>query len=399
MTSLLISESQPWKTLYLIWFFATLILVKLPAWFIWYLVPSHRPRRSWTIKRALIVRTIRELWTLEVDIDDEKRDPSEEVPDSELTDAKFVWVDGIPDKLFRGEVHRIADITNVHPTRIAGYWLFQKNYDWIGLRAKLGEKTILHLHGGAFYVGTANPSDTTANFTRGLLEHMHTIQRTFAVDYRLTASAPKPPANPFPAALLDALAGYRYLVHDAGFAPENIIVAGDSAGGNLALALVRHLIENPTPSLPPPGRILTASAWLDLSSSRRGPGSSAVLNAPSDIFDERPGELFAKYAVVSLLGPMGFEVAQTHRYLSPVSLACKPETGLFAGFPETYVVAGGAERLLDDSTALVERMRADGVIVIQDIPPDAVHDFLVFTWHDSERTEVLKRLSRWVDMM
>ncbi len=157
MTSLLISESQPWKTLYLIWFFATLILVKLPAWFIWYLVPSHRPRRSWTIKRALIVRTIRELWTLEVDIDDEKRDPSEEVPDSELTDAKFVWVDGIPDKLFCGEVHRIADITNVRPTRIAGYWLFQKNYDWTGPRAKLGEKTILHLHGGAFYVSHTSP--------------------------------------------------------------------------------------------------------------------------------------------------------------------------------------------------------------------------------------------------
>lgn len=96
---------------------------------------------------------------------------------------------------------------------------------------------------------------------------------------------------------------------------------------------------------------------------------------------------------------MDFEVAQTHRYLSPVSLDCKPETGLFSGFPETYVVAGGAERLLDDSTALVERMRADGVRVVQDIPPDAVHDFLVFTWHEQERTEVLKRVSRWIDMM
>lgn len=131
--------------------------------------------------------------------------------------------------------------------------------------------------------------------------------------------------------------------------------------------------------------------------SRRGPDSTAVLNAPSDIFDEHPGELFGKYAVYGLLGPMDFEFAKTSRYISPVSLDVKPGTGLFAGFPETYVVAGGAERLLDDSTALVERLKADGVKVVVDIPPDAVHDFLVFTWHDPERTEVLTRISGWID--
>ncbi|KAI0753228.1 alpha/beta-hydrolase [Daedaleopsis nitida] len=392
-------DRQPWKTLYLIRFFATLLFVKLPLWLIWYSIPWHRPRSSWTIKRAIIVRTIKELFTLEVSIGDDARDPTREVPDSELEDAKFVWVEPVPDELFCGEIRRVASITGAQPTRIAGYWLLRQGYAWTGPRAKPGEKTVLHLHGGAFYIGTANPSDTTANFTRGLLAHSQTVERTFAVDYRLTASAPDPPANPFPAAVLDALAGYRYLVHTAGFAPEHIVVAGDSAGGNLALALVRHLIENPDPALPPPGRILSASGWLDLSMSRRGPDSSAVLNAPSDIFDEKPGELFAKYGVLGLLGPLDFEFAQTSRYVSPVSLDCKPETGLFEGFPETYVVAGGAERLLDDSKALIARMRADRVSVVEDIPPDAVHDFLVFTWHDPERTEVLKRVSRWIDMM
>ena len=108
-------------------------------------------------------------------------------------------------------------------------------------------------------VGTANPSDTTANLTRGLLEYMHTVERSFAVDYRLTSSAPNPPANPFPAAVLDALAGYRYLVHDAGFAPENIIVAGDSAGGGLALALMMYLRDN---DYPLPGGGVLLSPWV-----------------------------------------------------------------------------------------------------------------------------------------
>lgn len=184
---------------------------------------------------------------------------------------------------------------------------------------------------------------------------------------------------------------------EAGFSPQNIVVAGDSAGANLAVALVRYLLENPivAETLPPPGGIITASGWLDLSMSRRGPDSSAVRNAPTDIFDQKPGELFGRYGVMGLLGPLDFEVSQTNRYLSPVSTGCTDAS--FTGFPETYVVAGGAERLLDDSTALVDRLRKDGVRVVQDIPPDAVHDFLVFTWHEPERTEVLKRVASWID--
>ncbi len=143
--------------------------------------------------------------------------------------------------------------------------------------------------------------------------------------------------------------------------------------------------------------MLTASAWLDLSMSRRGPDSSAIQNAPTDIFYDRPGKLFGEYGVTGLRGPLDFAFVQTSRYLSPVSLQCERQEGLFEGFPQTYVIAGGAERLLDDSKAFVERLKADGVSVTEDFPPDAVHDFLVFTWHEPERTEVLKRASKWID--
>ena len=235
--------------------------------------------------------------------------------------------------------------------------------------------------------------------------------RTFAVDYRLTASAPRPPTNPFPAAVLDALAGYRYLVQVAGFAPENIIIAGDSAGGNLAFALVRHLVENAAAcaaeGLRAPGRMLSVSGWFDPSMSRAGPESSMQRNAHSDMFMVKlpEGELLGAYGITSIRGPLDFDWLKTNRYISPASTECSVENGvqgtegLFAGFPKAYVIAGGAERLLDDSKVIIERMRADGVDVTEDIPPDAIHDALVFTWHEPERTDVLRRAAKWIDDM
>ena len=249
--------------------------------------------------------------------------------------------------------------------------------------------------------GSAHPSDITANISRGLLEHSKSLERTFSVDYRLTASVPNTPANPFPAAIIDSLAAYRYLVQDCSFEPKNIILVGDSAGGNLALALMRHLVENEITSLPPPRRLFVVSPWIDLLASRNGPQSSHVLNRVSDIFAvNRPkDEIVGEYPVNSLRGPLDIEVVKMNRYFSPAGLHAQPAEGstLFKDFPETYVVAGGAERLLDDSKALVERLEADGVKVHFDLSPDAVHDFLIFKWHEPERTETFKRVCRWID--
>ncbi|KAI0741967.1 alpha/beta-hydrolase [Daedaleopsis nitida] len=397
-------DYQPFKALYLTYFLSSLAFVKAPIWFIHYLSRAHRPRSGWTLKRAMIVRTCQELFSVKLSPSRSKRDPLAEVPDSKLVDAKFVWVEPVSDEYVVGEVRQLAEKTGVSSTKITGYWLLKKGSSWAGPKAKPGEKTVLHMHGGAFYVGTGNPSDITANFTRGLLEHSTTLERTFAVDYRLTASPPHPPANPFPAALIDSLAAYRYLVHDAGFAPENIILAGDSAGGNLAVTLALYLVHNPLPGLPPPGRVLAVSAWLDLSMSRRKPASSTVANAPTDIFARpAPGpgqlvQLFGRYGVAGIQGPLAFDVVKTCPYISPVSLECAAD-GLWKGFPESYVVAGGAERLLDDSKALVEGLRAEGVKVTEDIPPDAVHDFVVMRWHEPERTEALQRVGKWIDAM
>lgn len=152
MTNIL--EYQPLKAIYLLLFTLILLLIKLPVWTLNYLPRSRRPRTAWTLGRSLIVRTLQELWTLKVDVRGQPA-PVVEVADSDLTDAKFTWVAPLPDKLLCGEVRRVAEITGAEPARIAGYWLLKQGAPWTGPRAKPGEKTVLHMHGGGFRVSCA----------------------------------------------------------------------------------------------------------------------------------------------------------------------------------------------------------------------------------------------------
>ncbi|KAI0780857.1 alpha/beta-hydrolase [Trametes elegans] len=389
---------QPFKGLYLAYLVLSTIFVRVPYWYIRFLPRKHRPRASWSIGRCIRVMSFRELTGLPVKLGlNSNHDYPED--NEELENARALWVEGLNEdsEAFCGELHRAASVTGIKPARIPAYWFFRAGSAIPSdLKAKPGERTTLHIHGGAFHLGSAHPDATTANIAHGLLTHSKTLERVLAVDYRLSASYPDTPANPFPAAVLDCVAAYQYLVRDAGFEPQNITVAGDSAGGNLAFATVRHLIESAIPSLPPPGRLLSLSSWLDLSASRTNPQDSLARNASTDIFSTSPTSRFGGYAVEAYLGNLDRTEAETNRYLSPASPHIDP-AGLFRGFPRTFISAGDAEKILDDSTVIAERLRADGVPVTVDIETDAVHDFMVFTWYEPERTDALKRVCKWLD--
>ena len=212
------------------------------------------------------------------------------------------------------------------------------------------------------------------------------------VDYRLAAAYPDTPANPFPAALLDCITAYRYLIKDLGFEARNITIMGDSAGGSLAFALVRHLVENNIPGLPLPGRLLGCSSLLDFSLSRKDPHSSLIRNYPTDILG-----LHLRYMFDAYLGAFDFEEAKTNRYMSPVSPHIEHTESEYRKYPRTYLLAGGAEGILDDSIVGAERLEKDGVDVVLDVVPDAIHDFTNFPWHEPERTEAFKRICGWID--
>lgn len=315
-----------------------------------------------------------------------------------------VWVDPVPN-LITGDLKVYTETASVTSIRIPGYWTHKLgSIVEVASPPQAGEKLIYFLHGGGYNQLSAHPTDLTAAIPRELLKSIDSVHRVFAVEYRLSSGEPPTVANPFPAALLDALAGYNYLVNVIGFTPLDIIICGDSAGGNLALALTRYLVEYQTSSkvsLPaPPAGMILLSPWSDLSDFHEQPGSSMFSNEHSDFVDN--GEIHVNRKKI-FLGPHGLEASETNRYVSP---ACPSLEINFIGFPRTLITAGGAEMLLDEIKALHQRMvkdlgAGDGVRQNEGKvkyleAPDSVHDFLLFDWQEPERSSTLKEIAGWI---
>ncbi|CAE7189736.1 unnamed protein product [Rhizoctonia solani] len=394
---------RPLGALYLL-YRRTLALLKLPFWTALYFAGINKPRPSWNLKKTLVLNAIRELLDAPSRTGNTRgRDYTKEVASKECLDARFIWIDGVPPELIVGEIKRLAQACGAQPVRIPAYG-FGK-WDSVRDLARDGEKIILNLHGGAYIVGTAHPEDPTANIPRGYLQYG--VSRIFSVDYRLSKAHPYPPVAPFPTALLDALAGYVYLTRTLGFKPQNVIVSGDSAGGNLALALARYLRDSPELGLGMPGGLVLISPWSDPVGTYIGTlkdDSPAIANAKSDYVglpgsETKPDSRYF-YALRALIGPMSTKDAGQNAYITPASLHLSGN-GLFKDFPPSYVVGGGAEVLVEQIRLLESRMRADmpeGAVVYDEVA-DAVHDFVAFTVWEPERSETCRKIVDWIQTL
>ncbi|CAG9237889.1 6-hexanolactone hydrolase [Paraburkholderia caribensis] len=188
--------------------------------------------------------------------------------------------------------------------------------------------TILYLHGGGYYFCSPQ-THRAASF--GLASRSGA--RVFSLDYRLA------PEHPFPAALDDALAAYRRLLED-GTKPDSIVIAGDSAGGGLALATLVALRDAGEPL--PAGAILF-SPWTDLAAT----GASLQTNDGIDPMFHGPS--IARAARLYLA-----DTPATHPYASPLYAELK-------GLPPLFMQVGSTEVLLDDSRRVADKARAAGV--------------------------------------
>jgi epsilon-lactone hydrolase len=205
------------------------------------------------------------------------------------------------------------------------------------------ERTLLYLHGGAFVFGS--PQDY-----RSLSAELGRAAGSRAVspDYRLA------PEHPFPAAVDDAVAVYRALL-EAGRAPGEIVVAGDSAGGGLAISMLVAAREG---GLPMPAAALAISPWVDLACE----GSSMQTKREEDPALERAG----------LIG-------MARLYLDGQPARTPLASPLFAdltGLPPLLIQVGSAEILLDDAVRLAGRAAEAGVRVELSVWPDMPH-----VWH------------------
>lgn len=245
-------------------------------------------------------------------------------------------------------------------------------------------------------MGSASPSGQSGPaITDFVKECSGVLERAFCLNYRLSSAAPFEPANAFPAALIDALAGYRYLVEVLGFKATNIIVSGDSAGGHLAFVLIRYLTQETNPTLPPPGAAVLLSPTGDWGCTHDAdPGSAMTRNARSDVCQV----IFQSgYTARALRGALPEDSATTNSWISPSSLHIDTH-GLFVNYPPTFILAGGAEQGVDFIKTLYDRLQTDNDAnkIKYSEYSDASHDFIMAGYHEPEKTEGAKEVAHWL---
>ena len=206
-------------------------------------------------------------------------------------------------------------------------------------------RVILQLHGGG-YIGP-----------------MKNIYRRFAVRYSklsygadvLSVDYRVAPEHPFPAALEDAAAAYRWLLEEKGYEPDKIVVAGDSAGGGLALSLIMYLKDQ---KLPLPGGIITMSPWTDVTLS----GESYESNYEIDpLFGNSRENMLYQCSYIG-------DADTKNPYLSPLF-------GDYTGFPPMLMQVGSYEVLLSDTLSVSGKAKKAGVKVRTSVYDGMFHVF------------------------
>jgi epsilon-lactone hydrolase len=213
---------------------------------------------------------------------------------------------------------------------------------WVLPDGAAEDRAILYLHGGGFAVGSRHSH-------RKLVGHLAkaTGVRGLVIDYRVA------PANPFPAGLDDCVKAYRWL-RTQGFTDDHLATAGDSAGGNLAIAVPLRLAADGEAV---PSAVVAYSPFLDLEVG----GESLDANASVDPLVSRP-----------ILQVMSQMLLGGH---SPQDPFANPLHADLSVLPPTYVTTGGHEGLLSDSVVFEEKARAAGVDVALDVVPEMQHVF------------------------
>jgi len=220
---------------------------------------------------------------------------------------------------------------------------------------------VLYFHGGVYVLGDAfQAADLAAQVGR------RTGARVFSVDYRLA------PEHPFPAAVDDALAAYEALLQ-GGTAPSDIVFAGESAGGGLAIATLVNARDH---GLPQPAAAFVMSPYVDLTLA----GATLETKRDADPLLSReslalrvPDYTAGQDAALGLISPIFADLT---------------------GLPPLIIQAGTHEVLLDDAIRLARRAATADVEVTLDITPKVPHVFQTFHTVIDEATAALDRAGR-----
>jgi epsilon-lactone hydrolase len=235
---------------------------------------------------------------------------------------------------------------------------------WAVPKGSAADSALLCLHGGGFVGGSMYTH-------RKLYGHLarQTGARALIATYRHT------PEHTHPAQVEDATAVYRWLLGQ-GIAAGQIAVAGDSAGGGLAITSQLLAREQ---GLPLAAALLLLSPWVDMELS----GASYETNRAADAYFQRE---VVQQLVGMFLGPDG----------SPADPLANPLYADLAGLPPMFIQVGGDETLLDDSRRLEKLARNAGIEVRLDVFPDQQHTFQITAGRAPEADDAIRRFADWV---
>jgi acetyl esterase/lipase len=235
--------------------------------------------------------------------------------------------------------------------------------EWVTAAGVGDGRVLLYLHGGAYQIGSPATLRHLVALVSGVAQ-----ARALSLDYRLA------PEHPFPAAVDDAVAAYRWLVAE-GTDPARIAVAGDSAGGGLALGTLVALRDAGEPM---PAAAVLLSPWTDLALT----GESLRTRAADDMM-VKPGSLH-QTAAIYLAGE-----DPRHPYASPLYADLR-------GLPPLLIQVGDAEVILDDSTRVAARAREAGVDVTLEVWDEMPHVFHAFAGLLPESDQAIERIGDWL---
>ena len=199
--------------------------------------------------------------------------------------------------------------------------------EWHRSKNTRSRRTILYLHGGGYAFGSVK---SHRNLTFALAKEA--AADVFSLEYRLT------PEHPFPAPVEDACAAWNWLIKD-GRDPAQITIAGDSAGGGLALALALSCRDR---GLPSPAGVVLFSPWTDMSVS----GASVDANEETDVMFKR-----------------AYIEGGAKNYLAGADQEDPLASPVFAdlsGLPPALIFASDSEALLDDAVRVHEKLLSAG---------------------------------------
>lgn len=276
-------------------------------------------------------------------------------------------------RTFMDEIGRSKDyeseIQPVQSSEVRGEWVLAPGHR--------SDRRILYIHGGAYFAGSPvshRPiTDRLARLTGAAV---------LAVDYRLM------PEHRRIAGIEDCRRAYRWLLENGPAGRESasfMVVAGDSAGGNLTLSLLAWVRDQ---------GIRQADAGIALS-----PATDAVLDAPSlrenVASDAMLGPAFGKLARVPKILLLWFTWFSTR--MMPSDPRISPLRGSLVDLPPILVQASDSEMLLDDARRYVTKAQAAESPVILQTWPDMVHVWQIFTPELEEAEEAYENIAEFLE--